>query len=385
MARYNYNWTDEYTGELHPTKLPEGTSDQVDYFALTGITSGTRVSVYVDGTDFDEYFYIKRNGTIYAEDDNSGIDNDAFLTWTYQTGDEIYVGTYTPWDFGSKEADGFYTISVTTSNDQKAGLRPLDNLTYYGTINDDRIVGGFDNDILFGFEGVDRISGGEGNDYINGGYGNDILNGNNGKDILEGGYGNDMLYGGEGADMAYYDTTKALYVNLSKSISKSTELGIDTLYGIDDIQSGSGNDKLYGSAGRNLIRGAEGNDIIVGGGGGDLLNGDSGHDHISGGSGYDRLWGAAGEDVLIGGWGKDRLTGGQGADIFVFGQKDGQDIITDFQDDVDRIEILYGTGLMNDIYVYASGNNTVLEFGQTTVTLLNTNPDDINYNDFIFA
>ena len=68
------------------------------------------------------------------------------------------------------------------------------------------------------------------------------------------------------------------------------------------------------------------------------------HQHI----GVDRLLrldearqvvdGGAGDDVLTGGRGVDRLTGGPGADHFVF-TTPGRDRITDFQEDIDFIDL----------------------------------------------
>lgn len=60
---------------------------------------------------------------------------------------------------------------------------------------------------------------------------------------------------------------------------------------------------------------------IKGTGKSETLNGSTGTDLINGG---------AGDDVINGGVGNDTLTGGRGADMFVFSERSGFDIITDF-------------------------------------------------------
>ncbi|MEO0681316.1 MAG: M10 family metallopeptidase C-terminal domain-containing protein, partial [Pseudomonadota bacterium] len=44
-------------------------------------------------------------------------------------------------------------------------------------------------------------------------------------------------------------------------------------------------------------------------------------------------------DLIVGGRGDDMLTGGQFTDTFVFGRRDGEDVITDFEGGVDRIDL----------------------------------------------
>lgn len=148
---------------------------------------------------------------------------------------------------------------------------------------------------------------------------------------------------------------------------------------IENVNAGSGNDRLVGNevanllagnAGKDTLFGLNGNDILMGGGGADALDGGNGIDtasyldatagvtaslakpsankgfaagdtfrlienltgsafadtltgdtaanRIDGGKGNDRLSGGNGNDILIGGAGSDILTGGAGADTFVY-------------------------------------------------------------------
>jgi Ca2+-binding RTX toxin-like protein len=70
-----------------------------------------------------------------------------------------------------------------------------------------------------------------------------------------------------------------------------------------------------------------------------VFEGGGGHDFLTGGAGVDVLNGGTGNDTLEGGRGLDILTGGAGADRFVFSGGDGHDLITDFQQGIDKIAV----------------------------------------------
>ena len=72
------------------------------------------------------------------------------------------------------------------------------------------------------------------------------------------------------------------------------------------------------------------NDTLTGGAGGDML---------SGGAGQDLLDGGAGGDILMDGTGNDTLSGGEGADIFVLVRDGAEDVISDYQAGIDRIDL----------------------------------------------
>ena len=100
--------------------------------------------------------------------------------------------------------------------------------------------------------------------------------------------------------------------------------------GQDTIQGGSGDDELRGDGGKDQIRGGTGDDEIHGGSESDLLLGDAGADTI---------YGDAGDDFIVGGTGDDTMTGGAGADTFVFAGNSGDDTITDFDVNADKIDL----------------------------------------------
>jgi len=114
----------------------------------------------------------------------------------------------------------------------------------------------------------------------------------------------------------------------------------DRLYAIENVNGTNFADHLIGDSGNNSLSG----------GGGD--------DGLFGGQGNDTLSGGNGNDTLTGGRGVDTLTGGADADKFQFDAAadsdpdlGGRDVITDFQQGMDKID------LSNiDSMVGASGN-----------------------------
>ncbi|MCC1494022.1 calcium-binding protein [Cognatishimia sp. F0-27] len=207
------------------------------------------------------------------------------------------------------------------------------NDTVHGGGGDDTVNGGFGfdsvhggdgDDSLIGLNGFDTLYGEEGADSLIGNFGNDMLDGGAGNDTLEGGLGFDVMLGGAGDD------------------SLQARDGYDTLEGAegnDTLQGNNGNDSLSGGADDDLVQGGLGADILMGDAGNDQLEGANGFDQLDGGEGEDVIIGGAGNDTITGGAGDDTLRGGIGADTFVFNQGEGSDLITDFQNNIDEIQI----------------------------------------------
>ncbi len=177
------------------------------------------------------------------------------------------------------------------------------------------------------------INGGKYSDFLDGGGGNDKLKGKNGNDTILGGDGNDRLYGDRGNDQlnggAGIDTVffsgKSNVVNLSKTTKQNTKDGIDILKGIENVNSGSGNDKVYGSKGSNILSGGKGNDLLVGGKGNDKLIGGKGKDifKLSKGKGYDLIQDFKNkQDKLFIGSYKNLKLKNKGKDVFIYSGKD---------------------------------------------------------------
>ena len=99
------------------------------------------------------------------------------------------------------------------------------------------------------------------------------------------------------------------------------------------IVLGSGNDKYVGKNGSvdGEVHGEDGRDQLTGGASDDVFYGGEGRDVLSG---------LGGDDVLNGGRGVDQLTGGGGEDVFVFGADSGSDIVFDFAQGTDMIDLI---------------------------------------------
>ena len=204
---------------------------------------------------------------------------------------------------------------------------------------------GYGNDTL---ANIENLLTGSGNDSLTGSTADNSLNAGAGNDTLIGGSGNDILDGGVGTDLADYDTLTAVTVNLALTTAQVTGVGTDTLANIENLLTGSGNDRLTGNSGNNTLTAGDGNDTISGGLGNDLMDGGIGIDtadytgatavvvnlaltvaqttnygidtilnveNVLGGSGNDRLTGNVLDNVLIAGLGNDTLSGGAGNDL----------------------------------------------------------------------
>ncbi len=126
---------------------------------------------------------------------------------------------------------------------------------------------------------------------IIGNAGSNVLIGNGGDDIIFAGAGNDSVDGGSGVDTIDYSSdTAGLTASLTGSSASGSGIGADSIASIENINSGSGNDKITGSDLSNIIHAGAGNDTIVAMAGNDLLDG---------GAGNDTLWGGAGSDTYI--------------------------------------------------------------------------------------
>jgi Ca2+-binding RTX toxin-like protein len=106
------------------------------------------------------------------------------------------------------------------------------------------------------------------------------------------------------------------------------------------------------------------------------------------------LDGGDGNDVLHGGQGSDLLTGGAGADRFEFSGFNGTDTIADFQQGLDKIDILGYGGALNKFgdlagHISQVGADTHVDLGGAvagagTIVLVNTQMASLSSSDFAF-
>ncbi len=142
--------------------------------------------------------------------------------------------------------------------------------------------------------------------------------------------------------------------------------------GQDSISGGAGNDTLLGGKDNDFVDGGIGNDSIRGDANEDIIRGGDGNDSLFGGKGNDQLFGDAGDDFLSGDQGNDTLTGGLGNDRFVLSAGGGLDIITDFGNGSDFIQVPAGVNI-SDILIQAAGVNTLLSLRSTGEQLAQLN------------
>ncbi len=208
---------------------------------------------------------------------------------------------------------------------------------------------------------ADTLIGDDGNNRLDGFGEDDQLFGLDGNDILNGGEGADLLDGGAKLDWAYYHrSTVGVNIDLSAGTATGGDAQGDTLISIELLYGSQFDDTLIGKAGANTLTGNEGNDTLDGKGG---------------------------NDTLLGRQGNDTMTGGAGADKFRYTEASfDQDIITDFEDGIDKID-LTGSGLVfGDFTVSQQGTDTLVSLANDShdILLRNIVETNITSEDFIF-
>jgi len=172
---------------------------------------------------------------------------------------------------GLTGGSGQDVIAGTDSAETLSGGGGSDGL--YANGGDDVLDGGAANDLLEGGSGADTLTGGDGDDTVDGGPGDDLIVGGSGA-------GDDTYTGGDGVDeVTYESTTAGVTVDLAAGTTTGSEIGTDTLSGIENASGGSGNDTLTGDAGDNTLEGFGGDDTLIGGLGDDTYVYASGDDN----------------------------------------------------------------------------------------------------------
>lgn len=201
-----------------------------------------------------------------------------------------------------------------------------------------------DQDKLFAGGSDTVVFGGNGDDFIQGGHLSEMLDGGLHDDVILGGGGRDTILGGDGND------------NLSGN------------WGNDRLDGGLGHDALYGQRGTDTLEGGAGDDLLDGG----VMR--------------DYLYGGEGRDTLVGGRGHDWFWGGEGADLFRIndGDQAWREPIHDFNAAEDRIELLFEDIAFGDIFLSQEDSNVILNYGNGSLTLLETDLADLSEENFAF-
>lgn len=235
-----------------------------------------------------------------------------------------------------------------------------DDDTIIGSKGNDSIGGYGGNDFIESAGGHDLVEAGSGDDLVLGGPGNDTVWGQDGDDVMVVGKGADLVNGGNGSDIviAYGLPAVKLDLNLSgyQRLSDSASVRLTRVEGLG---GGNGDDTLLGSDAANVLGGGDGNDLVNGKGG---------------------------NDRILGGRGNDKLVGGDGSDVFVYFNSDsGSDVIRDFRNGVDLIEINTLYYNPDDARIIQDGADTVIRYGDDSIRLLGVRASVIDENDFIFV
>lgn len=385
--------------------------------------SGTATGGHAEGDEFagiESIIGSRFGDTLVGGDENDHLDGDR--------GDDILEG-----GGGADRLDGGAGSDTVTYRNSNAAV----------TVNlaDGTLAGGHaEGDKLFNIE---IIEGSNYDDVLTGDSGSNRLYGGEGNDFLDGGEGIDLLDGGAGVDTVSYENfSEGILVNLlfnkgsrNDYNDRSEEIvNIENVIGsdyLDSIRGDRGENDLYGRGGNDELNGGAGNDRLFGENGDDELWGLSGADRLDGGDGIDivvywasdaavtvdledgtgqgghaegdvivnveNLWGSDHNDVLsgdgranrlYGSRGNDILEGRGGADRFIFEHSNGNDIILDFTDNEDLIDLsAIGLAGYDDLTLSSDSNGVTIDMtasGGGSILLENFDIANLDASDFIF-
>lgn len=210
--------------------------------------------------------------------------------------------------------------------------------------HDDTVTGNDEASVFYLNDGDDFVKAGAGNDTLYGGSGQDTLSGGLGNDYISGGPGSDSLVGGGGIDtLSYSGNTSGLVLSSITGRVTGSQTGTDTISGLENVITGSGNDAITMGGGANRIESGSGNDTITGGGGFDNIDAGAGNDYIEyHGGGYIDY---AGRKYWT------NVDGGSGSDTIFLNDKD-----SDFDVDLGDGTVMSGLRLLDHPIVFTNDN-----------------------------
>jgi Ca2+-binding RTX toxin-like protein len=284
---------------------------------------------------------------------------------------------------GTLDASDFVVLDDAPAPDSDPGDNPT---VIAGNDSDEQLQGTAQNDTFTGSEGADIFEGFGGNDVfalsdtgIDGiweasrfTYAEQVTFSNGNRisvSLTDKVQVDDTFLGGDGFDAVRgtdlgeaillfdpnYSGTNSILANFNARI-----------IGVEEIDLGGGDDVVDLTSGVSQ-QGFIADIRLLGGAGDDYLLSGAGHDTLIGGTGSDGLIGWKGDDVLTGG-GADGLGDGV-RDNFLFaaGSGGGRDVITDFEDGIDRIFVVgYGVG---DLATAEAGGVLEIATGATDTQL----------------
>ncbi|MEM9061692.1 MAG: hypothetical protein AAGD13_14625 [Pseudomonadota bacterium] len=342
-------------------------------------------------------------GDIYtqlgATIDAAGLDADDFARATLVSGQTL----------GSAHT----SLTGTSLNEDILGGVNADTLDGKG--GDDDISGGDGDDVLIGGHGFDTLDGGDGADSLDGGIGTDVLSGGDGDDTLVAGQGRDILDGGAGDDLFMdglgfdrmtggtgTDTFQMSADRKPDSIldfEDSVDVIDITEWGVFNYVELTVSDHHSGRV--RIVFGDE--TLVVDDGSRSLTAADFSADDfiftdpnaplpvISGTTGNDKLIGTIAAEEIHDDAGIDSMFGRGGADYFVLAADGEVDLIKDFQDGFDQINVVaWGASDITALTVTQhNAGRVAISHGAETLYVTNTARNllvsDIGADDFIFV
>ena len=323
-----------------------------DISLVIGVAAGDQTSTGVTGNV--SAIITGQYGTLIINNDGS------YAYELTSTTDSIPAGAVDLFTYTIRDADGdtssaTLTIDVNLVNAQNVPVEDAAKVTTTGTsLNDDFVVLNGENglnqkqlNVNFGGGLTGQITDSTNNSTSAAGanltsYSKDssqVVSSGAGNDHIETGRGGDIIYAGETGAFGYKsDDELELDLNsiANHHIMTGTLSGADTMIDLDGLLLA--NDVASQKA--DVVNSGSGNDFIYGQSGSDILFGHTGNDYIDGGTHNDGLRGGAGNDTLIGGLGDDVLRGDGGIDTFVWQKGEfGNDIISDFNRLEDKIDL----------------------------------------------
>lgn len=319
------------------------------------------------------------------------VDNIAdVVTEANSAGDEDEVRTLVNWTLGANVE----RLTILGKGFDALGNILDEALNGTGNALNNRIAGNAASNTLAGGDGKDQIAGGAGNDTVLGENGDDELRGDAGADTIDGGAGTDVLdysleSGGKGAVVNLSSATKTYGSAQSIASNKALDTygDLDTLVSIEDVYTGAGADRVWGSDGNNTIELGDGADVAFGLGGNDTIRGEGGNDDIDGGDGNDTIIGGDGNDTIRGGAGTNILRGGDGDDIFIggagadaFSGEQGFDIVS-YEFSTSGVKVSMDGGVVHTGDAVGDVLATAIDTGQGIVTVYVEGIRGTNFDD----
>jgi serralysin len=272
--------------------------------------------------------------TDWINDSGTTIDSNGLVTYVHEIGHALGLGHQ-----GDYNGSGIFSNSATFANDS----RQLSVMSYFDvdenpnvTASNTEAASAMMVDIiaiqnLYGAANNNSVSAGDSvwgaNTNLTGywAYWEDILAGNTISGVYDGGDISLTIYDQSGTDtldLSTLSTNDVINLNggtFSDVAGLRGNLGIARGTSIENLEAGSGDNRITGSGVANVINGYAGNDTISSGNGNDTIRGGNDNDRLWAGSGNDLVFGGADHDVIGGMDGLDTIWGGNGSDTIYGG------------------------------------------------------------------